>query len=84
MNLKEQLDTEIAEYNVFAQQTREAKERAEALEQERLMRLGGVQKLAELVQKEQARELSIAAGQNGNRVDADEEAVEEVIKSAEN
>lgn len=84
MSLKEQLDTEIKEYNEFAHKVNEAKQRAEQLEQERLIRLGGVQKLAEIVQKEEAKAMSIKAHENGSKNEVAPEVVESAVKSAEN
>jgi uncharacterized protein YlxW (UPF0749 family) len=51
MSLREQLEEEVKEYNEFARSVQRLKEQHEAAEQERLIKFGGVQKLAEIVAK---------------------------------
>lgn len=77
MSLQQTLEKEVKEYNEFAQQVSELKDRAAQAEQERLIRLGGVQKLAQLVQEE-AETLNL----NGSKDEVPSEVI--AVADAEN
>lgn len=56
VDLEAQLQKDVEVYNKFVQEVQEAKERWQQMENERLMKYGAVQKLAEIVSSQKSEE----------------------------